>query len=57
MMTFVQATYVLATLVHISNISAVIDHIFTKLFGPNILGALIFVKQIFLTKFFWPKYF
>ena len=40
MMTFVQAAYVPATFVHISDISAVIDPILTKLFGPNILGAL-----------------
>ena len=50
MMTFVQATYVLATFVHIINIAAVIDPMLTKLFGPNILGALIFVTNFFLNK-------
>ena len=48
-MTFVHATFVLATFVHISNISAVADPILTKLLYP-IFGALIFVDHIFLTK-------
>ena len=67
MMKFVQATYVLAKFVHLSNISAVIDPIWTKLFGSNILGALIFVNKFFLNKIllvkisfgpnvFWTKY-
>ena len=33
-MTFVQATFVLATFVHIRDISALIDPIFTKLIKP-----------------------
>ena len=58
MMTFVQATYVLATFIQISNFSAVFDPILTKLLRPNILGSLIFVKKFFVeTKIFWPKYF
>ena len=44
-MTFVHATYVLTTLVHIKNISAVADPILTKLFAPNFLGSPIFVRQ------------
>ena len=44
-MTFVQATYFLATFVHISIISAVTEPILTKLFGPNLLGALILVDK------------
>ena len=55
-MTFVNATYVLATLVHISNGSAVIDPILTKHYGPNILGALIVVNNHFFKQiFFSPK--
>ena len=52
MMTFVQATYVLATFVHISNVSSVNvnDQILTKLSGPNFLGALIFLDKYFLDK-------
>ena len=58
MMTCVHATYVLVTFVHISNISAVIDPILTKLFGPNILGASIFVNKFFFgTRFFCTKSF
>ena len=53
MVTFVQATYVMATFVHISNISAVNDPILTKLFGPNFWGPFldqgIFYTQNFLT--------
>ena len=44
-MTFVQATFVLATFVDINNISAVTDPNLTKLFGPSFLGALIFVDS------------
>ena len=47
MVTFAQATYFLATFVHVSIISAVTDLILTELFG-----ALIFVDQ-----YFWPNYF
>ena len=43
MMTFIQATFV-----HISHTSAFNDSIFTKLFGPNIQGFLIFVNTFFL---------
>ena len=45
MVTFVLATYALATFFHISNISAVIGPILTKLFGPNFFGIIIFVEQ------------
>ena len=38
MVTFIQAKFVLATIVHIRNISDVTDPIFTKTFGANILG-------------------
>ena len=44
-MTFVQATFLLGTFVHISNISDLTDPILTKLLGPNFLGASIFVGQ------------
>ena len=40
MVIFVQATYVLATFAHISNISAGTGPILTKLFGPDFFGAL-----------------
>ena len=43
-MTFVQATYVPETFVLFRNILVVTDPILTKLFGPNILQALVFVK-------------
>ena len=52
METFVHATYVLATLVHISNISAVTDQILTKLLDP-IFGGPDFCRQYL----FGPKYF
>ena len=39
--------YVLATFVHISNVSAVNDQILTKLLGPNFLGTLIFLDNFF----------
>ena len=44
-MTFVKATYVLATFVHIGNILAVTDLElnFTKICGPIFLGASIFL--------------
>ena len=51
--TFVQATFLLGTFVHISNISAHTDPILTKLLGPNILGASIFVDQNFLGQNFF----
>ena len=47
MVTFVQATFLLGTFVHISNISDLTDPILTKLLGPNFLGASIFVGQNF----------
>ena len=62
MVTFVQATYVLASFVHISNISTNTDPISTKFFGPNFLGALIFVEYIFFDQtyldpnFFGPNF-
>ena len=40
MVAFVQATYVLVTVVYITNISAVIDPILTKLFGPDFWGPV-----------------
>ena len=50
-MTFVQAIHVLAKFVHISNISAVIDLILTKLVGVNIVsGPFIFLDKIFLVQ-------
>ena len=41
--TFVQATFLLGTFVHISNIWALTDLILTKLLGSNFLGVSIFV--------------
>ena len=41
--TFVHATFVLETLVHIRNISAVTDQILTRFFSPNFLQTLIFL--------------
>ena len=38
MVTFIQATYALATFVHIRNISSVTGPILTKHFGPNLWG-------------------
>ena len=46
--TFVKATFVLATFVHIRNVSAVTDPILSKRFGPNFSQAL-----TFLIEFFW----
>ena len=60
---FVQATYALATFVHISNILTITYQISTKPFGPNFLRVLIFVDHMFQTKhlltqiFFGPKIF
>ena len=51
--TFVRATFLLATFVHIRNISAVTEHILTKPFGPNFLHALISLDP----KFCWPTNF
>ena len=47
MVTFVQATYALATFVHIINISPVPDPILTKLFGPNFLGLYFWTQNFF----------
>ena len=47
MVRFVQSTYVLATIVNISNISADTDMILTKLFGPNFLGSKFLKTTIF----------
>ena len=44
---FVLAAFVLATFVHIKNISAITDPILTKLFAPTFLGALNFLDQKF----------
>ena len=41
MMTFVQATYVLATFIQISNFSAVFDPILTKLLRPNVIMVVV----------------
>ena len=58
MVTIVQATFVLATFVHIRNISAVTDLILTKLFVPNFWQALIFLHTKFCgPTFFGPKIF
>ena len=46
--TFVQATFVLETFVHIRDISAVTDPILNKLFWPNYFRALIFWPNILL---------
>ena len=42
MVTIVQATYALATFVHISNISAVTGPNLTKLVGPKFFGVINF---------------
>ena len=65
MVSFVQATYVLAMFVHISNISAVSDPILTKLFGPNFSGSkflwtniIFFGPNLFVDQqFCWNQYF
>ena len=57
MVIYVLATYALVTFVHISNISAVTGPILTKLFGPNLLGVIIFVDQnVFGFNLFWPRF-
>ena len=60
--TFVQATYILATIVHISNISAATEPIQTIFLDPifgvldfldhNIFGPKIFLPQILLDQIF-----
>ena len=58
MMTFFKAIFVMATFVHIRNISAVTGPILTKLFGPNFFEIMIFVDQNVLGQnFFGPKFF
>ena len=57
LVTLVQATFVLATFVHIRNISAVTDQILTKLFGPNILGVLLFSTKILFEQNAVPQIF
>ena len=53
MVTFVQAKFVLAIFVHIGNVLAVTDPILTKMFAPDILGALyFFCTKTFLQFFF-----
>ena len=55
--TLVPATYVQVTS-YISNISAITAPILTKIFAPNILGGLIFVRYILLDQtFFDPNTF
>ena len=51
MVTFVKATFVLVTFVHIGNILAVTDPILTKRLGPDFLQALTSLIEIFLPKF------
>ena len=51
-MTFVQATFVLATFVDIRNISAVTDPILTQLFWPNLLRDF---KGTISENFYWLK--
>ena len=55
--TFVHATFFLATFVHIRNTSAVTDPMLTKLFWSNYLGAPTFFLDLnlFEPNFFWPK--
>ena len=55
--TFVQATFVLVTFVHIKNIFAVTDPMLTKLFGLNVLQGLIFLDQFFCPKLSLTKTF
>ena len=56
--TFVHATFVLETLVHIRNISAVTDQILTRFFSPNFLQTLIFLDpKICGPTIFWTKFF
>ena len=60
MVTFVQATYVLATVVHISNISAITDQILTNSLGalrPHFFDQTSFDQKILWTKIFWDKHF
>ena len=52
-MIFLLATYVMATFIHISNISAVTEWILTKHFGPNFLLTKLFLHP----KCFWTKIF
>ena len=54
--TFVQATFVMLIFVHISNISAVTNPMFTKLFRPNFWRSRIFFYQNLVTsKLFWNQ--
>ena len=49
--TFVKATFVLVTFVHIGIILAVTDPILTKRLGPDFLQALTSLIEIYLLKF------
>ena len=53
--TFVKATFVLVTFVHIRNVWAITDPILTKLFWLKFVGALMFGTKIFEQKFFGTK--
>ena len=61
--TYVKATYVMTTFVHIRNILAVKDPILTKLLGRKFFGGFIFVDQWFFYQtsfdpiFFWWNFF
>ena len=64
MVIFVQTTHVLATFVHVSNISTVTNLFLTKLLGSNFVGLLIFVDQhlfwsnlLLIQIIVWPKMF
>ena len=55
--TFVKATFVLVTFVHIGNILAVTDPILTKRLGQDFLQALTILIEIFLPKFWLTQIF
>ena len=56
-MTFVQATFVLATFFHIRNIVAVTDQILTQLLDSFSCRAYFFSEIFFTKKLLWPKLF
>ena len=55
--TFVQATFALATFVHTKNNSAITDPILTKLFVPNFLVDLNLFYQIFFEQNLFDQHF
>ena len=57
MVTFVKATYILATFVHISKISTVTDRILIKVWDTIFCCLNFCGPRIFRWNFFWPKYF